>query len=59
MRRLDDSVIYGQRDKKSAPTRNEGFDCIQQMPDGFIILVTPVTLLAKLIVQVSADWKQN
>ena len=35
MRRLDDSVLYGQRDKKSVPTKKEGFEYIQQMPGWF------------------------
>ena len=48
MRRLDDSVLYGQRDKKSAPTRNEGFDYIQQMQGWFYYIGNTGNLVGKM-----------
>ena len=49
MRRLDDGVLYGQRDKKSAPTRNEGFDYIQQMQGWFYYIGNTGNLVGKMI----------
>ena len=48
MRRLDDSVIYGHVTKKSAPTRNEGFDYIQQMPGWFYYIGNTGNLVGKM-----------
>ena len=48
MRRLDDGVLYGQRDKKSVPTNKEGFEYIQQMPAWFCYIGNTGNLVGKM-----------
>ena len=47
VKKLSDSVLYGQCDKISAPTKNEGFDYIQRMPGWFYYIGPTDTLLAE------------